>query len=735
MLLSEGSCPYSCESLGKQILKYRNPPDGSVGQAPQSRDPEITLTIPESVLTWKGGNRAPGTQMLVFRATYAKKPVNKLKRTPLHLINFVSRKGCRKNITVDSRKGCRKNIAVEVNRLNFSDIGQNRAALAKAKQQLYLHNVHDSIKSEVFEEKDEKESLNSTSSIGGSNGRMEETSCTGESISSQQRGIQCCSTQVICNGMPVINNCTAENSWPSLDGNLSRGVTNSEPPLSVLEGKGKSSLSRHGLSQKKAKAKPKRAKMDASVMTELSFGTGIITDLSTVSHEPLHVSNHVDNFTPVPSFNTSNHHYTSNHTYSPPLTKKGFRDKCTSPKLLFRNGRFNGCSVNGYSIPEVAALREGILHPSSTEQAEKSLHGKQTATNVSGNMEAGISSFMTQHEVTTVQKEATKNGGNYLKRLPKCKKRIMKRQLKHKGLAGTGKRGTHSFLVSLPRVHYDSLPKHSDLLDTTLTPPPHNDETCGDGGTGGRPNSYRRRSEVQLLLDGDKPPGQRLSATEVPVFIAEDISNRSSRNVTGPNSPWLGSSTRKITPVEHFAFPLPNPFSPKKNPSSISGNVSSFPQLVEGSVQQHKKRHGSNRETSPEHPPPTKQPRVASSSSAMKSFDEKEREKVEDKTHGLDVLEEVLSTRKHPNGVTMSPSMPSPMVPEHGPLPKRDHLLPGQSEEVFGAELVVFDSRGECLIKDGKYSILMQSCSKSGLSTFEPLTWANVFGGGRTSKV
>ena len=56
-------------------------------------------------------------------------------------------------------------------------------------------------------------------------------------------------------------------------------------------------------------------------------------------------------------------------------------------------------------------------------------------------------------------------------------------------------------------------------------------------------------------------------------------------------------------------------------------------------------------------------------------------------------------------------------------------------DDVFVSELVVFDSRGDCLLQEGEYSILMQQYSKKEkdesprLLTFPPLTWSSVFGG------
>ena len=66
-------------------------------------------------------------------------------------------------------------------------------------------------------------------------------------------------------------------------------------------------------------------------------------------------------------------------------------------------------------------------------------------------------------------------------------------------------------------------------------------------------------------------------------------------------------------------------------------------------------------------------------------------------------------------------------------------------DDVFASEVVVFDSRGDCLLQEGEYSIIMQRCSNSKkkgvgeetdeLLTFPPLTWSSVFGGCNEMKV
>ncbi len=742
--LSEGVYPYSCSSLGKQVLKYNDPsaddedktllqqssPGSTTGK---NGEQGITLTIPESVLTWKG-NRMPGTQMLVFRATYAKKAANKPKRMPLHLINFVS------------RKGCSKNVAVEVNRLNLTDIGQN-----KPKTKPLLRNnlgTNATTNGEFLLEGDETTrggdgtSAHSLSSTSASCNRIPVDGA--DSLKTVLSSGQANNThrQVMTNGIPVVNNCVTK-KLPQTHSAQVEIVNSSLNPVASQSKRG-AGLVKYRLLQKK-KSKMKRVKIDASVMTEISFGTDTIMDMSTVSHTSSSCndfysnSDHPSTFISSPSESMD---FVTNHTLSPPRTKQGFMDKCTSPKVLFRNGSFNG--LNGYAVPEVAALRG----------------------NISGSRKSnGINpKVIPPSEITDGKCSGGGGGGGGGGGKLKHRKRHVERKKRLKcnyPTAGRGKRGMRSFLVSLPRKHYDNQylgqQQHLNCLDSVDAASLQGESPGGKTYT----STYRRRSEVQLLLDGDKPPGQRLSPMEIPVFTAEDISNRSSRNVTTSASPWLESSTRKITPVEHYTYPL----SPGKRTSfsSLIGN-SSLPTSPSGldapstSNDIFRKRGATSMEAispvSPDHLPFTKRARVIRTPPRGFSENEKEEKKDMDTTSAnttsittssersleFDVLEEL---NKYNQKLTSNPVLLRASIPTSSPTPSlesrgvTDTTTLHHEEEVFNAELVVFDSRGECLIKDGEYSILMQSCLKerSGLSTFEPLTWATVFGGESDSEV
>lgn len=430
--------------------------------------------------------------------------------------------------------------------------------------------------------------------------------------------------------------------------------------------------------------------------------------------------------------------------------------------MLFRNGSLNGLSqLNGYAIPEVVALKESRSVVSKTSKYE--------AEHFPPNPQQDVTSLR------GASKGIGRGGGGSGGDLTDSSK-LKRFKKKHKYPAGSGKRGTRSFLVSVPRVYYDSQLKRSNLDSHGVDIVSQQSEELGI-----RSNpQHRRRSEIQLLLDGDKPRGQRISATDIPIFTAEDISNRASRtSSTGLSSAWLGSSTRKITPVEHFAYPL----SPTKRGTSNNYNgesdinyitastnhsggiapssptAASYPHDIPSSSNP-RKRNGngidmpSPESSSPDHPPPAKHPKVTTTQfNSVEILDEEEMVGGSDSNRhlGLQALEEEEEDReKEGRWDPKKVAVPSPEVPSAAagaaasPLhnsskPEDDH----QNQGVFSAELVVFDSRGECLIGEGDYSILMQSSYPRGeearrerltLSSFEPLTWNTIFGDGSSTK-
>ena len=787
MQLSEGSHPYSCSSLGKRFLKYKassashdDISDSNGGDADGEEDAvsssqpnspkesqDLTLTIPESVLTWKGDCGPPGTQMLVFRVSYVSRgPTNKPKRKPLQLINFVSRKGCRKNV---------KNVAVEVNRLNLAEIGQSKS---KAKQQLRVGEPGSSRNDgEMFSE----DAVRNGSGLGGLGGEG-----GGEMVEATSDLSITTSTMAAINDLSTSVEVMVGNGQRQGEGHVAAARDKQATPLQGGTegggggGKGKSSLSKHSLLQKKSRTKLKKSKMDASVMTEISYGTDDIPDLYTTagSHTPL--TPPLNNYVAKGNHSNTYSFPPKDHTQSPPLPKVGFVHKCTSPRHPFRNGTLNGV-LNGYALPEVTAALKGRSEP-----CPEKIHEDDDGLFVADQLKVGSTR---DGFLKTLTKQSSKRRG---------RRKMMSQRHRNPQTAppvGTGKRGTHSFLVSIPRIYYNnhrrpwSYSRNSADSAMQLA----EEEARGGKSTMAPSTPHRRRSEIQLLFDGDKPPGQRISELDIPVFVAEDISNRSvSSTNTGSNAIWLGSSTRKITPTEHFSYPLHSPSPTKRQSNGIAAvaNAADFCNGFSsatlspghgGSGGNHRKRMSSSMDTTsaispPDSFPPSKQPKVAlgisdfdpqpvtsnkqPAAKSLSSVSMNAKEKGEDclpdphphPTAAEPVLEAemalegeekalegemaALGGEKHghlSNGLMMLTSFP----PRIGAVTKGEgekeepSSSASQSSTSFGAELVVFDSRGECLVRDGEYSILMQCYSgkkSRGLSTFEPLTWKTVFG-------
>ena len=697
MRLSEGSYPYSCHSLGKQILKYKAateekgegvahpplPPSGGQG--------DLTLTIPESLLTWKG-DRTPGTQMLVFKATCVQRQP---KKKPLHLYNFASR---------------RKNAVVQVNRLN---IGQSMG----------------------------KPKVVSSQGVGGDSSRLEQHSGVGVGATSLGQSVGAAG-EASCGGQEQVRNST---QTPRCQGAgnceeaVGRGAASMEQSLVCDvgcsahdknvgagggegaggerggDGKGKTSLSKHGLLQKKSKSKLKRAKMDASVMTEISYGTEIIPDMGGISHNPF-IPNGAGDHSAKANQSAGTFSALSDPTFSPPTAKKGFVHRCTSPKIRFVNGS-NGL-LNGYAIPEVAA-------------ALKARRGHQTT--VAKSVEPPRASPVKRCTASPIHKPLIQKKSVIRKRIVKINNRTSngtgnaRFKQKIKIPAGSGKTGMRSFLVSYPRLHYDRQP--SVAADRSAH--------AGSSPAG----RHKRRSQTEMLLDGDKPRGQRLSESGIPVFVAEDISNRSSSGSAsgaGSHALWLESSTRKITPVEHFAYSIPSAvLSPTKRTSSSSSATSNEVSRVQSSSPSgnHRKRISevAGADSPPLLlPPPVKQPKVVPDASSAKES-EREKEVGVSKGTGQDGMAGEKCAANM-NGF-VQPLLPPPVTQLVTTPIRTEATPPISTTTVFSAELVVFDSRGECLVRDGSYSILLQCCTNKnglGLSTFEPLTWSSVFGSEKT---
>lgn len=236
----------------------------------------------------------------------------------------------------------------------------------------------------------------------------------------------------------------------------------------------------------------------------------------------------------------------------------------------------------------------------------------------------------------------------------------------------------------------------------------------------------RKRSEIQLLLDGDKPPGQRISPDEIPVFTAEDPSNRATRYMALQSNKgcWtqLGTGTRKITPVEPFTYSIAPTLIPNKM-SGIKRSLSESDALLSSDISS----------------PPPKMARVSETDDQPEENMEETLKGQNSDTGPMRAFSKSLSPPPSP----MPPPPPSPPPNFENELDDKIHDSSEQApqsiapEGLFCAEMVVFDSRGECLLDKGEYSILMQKCSQKEagsepppLVTFSPLSWSSVFGGG-----
>lgn len=403
--------------------------------------------------------------------------------------------------------------------------------------------------------------------------------------------------------------------------------------------------------QRRVKSKVKREKRDACVMTDITLGTAPIDDLPQTPKIPSVDARPKGKH---PSKKASPQSSKSCGLSSPPSTPKEANDKSTSPlilKLSFKNGTG---SINGMVLPNGYATAEEM------ETQEKK--SKALASSV------GARNEELQHPESLSDDNATTHSIN-----PETGEAISTAEP-----LPPGSSGEHPLVVSIPRSYYN-------LSRSSSTSSLASESSL----------SYRRgprlprRSEIQLLLDGDKPPDRRISAQEIPVFIAEDVSNRTTRSSASQSrGPWhtLGSSTRRITPVEHFVYPLPT-LAPKK---TSTGNP-------------RKRSLSDSDQPSASSPPPAKQPRTE-----------------------MEVID------KQPNTPKTPPDEEEMRDLELRPQPRC--LI--QTDDVFCAELAMFDSRGYCLLEDGDYTLLMQKCSKkdedSGtILTFVPLTWNTVFGNGK----
>ena len=755
--------PYSHSSLGKFVLEYQHDSNtsstsssklsckkansSSIDGSSSSGRHDLTLSIPESELTWKGGSRSTGTQMLVFRACQ-------------HVAGERNSVRKRARLPSSSKKPGRKTVALELNRINPAKF-QSQATAPSSMA------VHDQLVVDSGNKGGRPSGVDSQSS------RRKSSSSSVENSGSTVKVVH-----VNGHSSSVATKSSSKMNWSNCN------HSQEEANLSVES----SPEANSGAARTKGLFK-KTETREIGVMTDLC-GIDSVLDFSSVSS------------------NLTNRKRSSNLRLSLqpcPSLKKGCTDRCTSPGFPskhqpFRNGGVNGFTFNGYASPDVLTLRAG---PSVYQQNRKKKalllmqnhtdHQQQAECLLDLERSGGEEAMMTHTDPETGE---------------------IRPRAEFQAAAGGGG-GELPFKVSIPRTVLNSSSNGDDgCIDGSMVGPiattggtavigggseevgsvqlqatPNDTNKKGStqsSSTGAQPqqkspSAYKRRSEVQLLLDGDKPPSERISASEVPIFTAEDVSSRNTRN-TGRgsggaggqlNKSWLDSSTRKITPVDHFDYAfvsltekVTGIVHSSSNSGGGGGGASSG---VSSSAASSRKRNISNSDGSVATtlssgkgggsgavPPPTKQAKIVSNGRANSSSVNVEENC---KLDGVDPSSEnaapftsptldstVQDTTADISKAVASYGSSSSLESESLGMAKGsddglvDKNSPFQPDDVFASELVVFDSRGDCLLQEGEYSILMQRCSKKdsvedvpGLLTFPPLTWSSVFAGGCTN--
>ena len=416
------------------------------------------------------------------------------------------------------------------------------------------------------------------------------------------------------------------------------------------------------------------AKRDACIMTDIALGTEATVNHATVSHL------------------TSNGHLFS----SPLLPKKGFAHNFTSSLLNKFPALRNALeSLNGHTLPNGYAEDEHSFEDSSEGKAA-------------------------QHLVNSTSSHHNQENGPPADRIDQnCSD------------------SDYSLTVSIPFACCNRpLSSSASSLNSDAS-------HLHAEGKGKCKGSFRKRSEVQLLLDGDKPRGERISTEEVPVFTAEDPASRATCNNATPSVPskgsWtrFGTGTRKITPVEPFNYPL--------SPTLLARKVGA-------ANSQNRKRTFSESNVLVPTPsvtyPPSKVARVAEKEKEDKVSSaeaEEKSEKLEDEDKMKEdttpiKIDTTSSSSDHPMQIeddqNLARTQTTTITSSHHPSSSSFSPSPSvPSGDVFSAEIAVFDSRGECLLEEGEYSIFMQKCPKkenasdTALTSFAPLSWSSVFGG------
>ena len=757
--------PYSHSRLGKFVLDYHHDCNKDVSKINwrDTNGRDLMLSIPESELTWKGGSKTQGTQMLVFRATQSldiKPETAKDKSSQL-----VSSTSSASNLST-GKKTARKTVALELNRIN-------PASLAKLQSQATVSSTVQSYDQAVGE--------------GGS--RLPAVDCQAKkrngSIGSA-KNVAIASQNLNGHVPSSVTNNTGSKSSSKQNRSSNSRKQQVDTSIDDSEKSGADVGQNLGSARTEAFFRKKPDTKEVGVMTDLC-GIDSVLDLSPVNSKP----SKVDGATNRKRFDTL--HLSLDPR---PSLKTGCVDRCTSPGFpskyqpFTNGGGFNGLIFNGYASPDVLTLRAG---PGTYQRNKKALSllnsrmDKRMNSLVSLERNGQLGATMTHKDPETgeIRLYSELLGGA---------------RAFADGSPGA-RRGGVPFTISIPRTIL-SPPSQQvsdmesagelDVEEGTSADKSEQVSSNIDNKKGGKAESlpaqqkssstssstYRRRSEIQLLLDGDKPPSERISASEVPIFTAEDLSSRNTRSTGGGgavggasggggggvmNKPWLDSSTRKITPVAHFDhsyFSFPQKFTGivSSHSTSTASNVSSAANSRKRSVSDSESTVSKNLSSeSVITPPPPKQQKV--SGSGMNTSTVMEESKGESSQGGDPTLSECSS-----NGVVCNPSQDATQPVSTLSATNKSEIdgcdVDSESssksdsnnvsslfhpDDVFTSEVVVFDSRGDCLLQEGEYSIMMQRCSNSKrdqgveemdeLLTFPPLTWSSVFGGCNEIKV
>lgn len=813
--------PYSYSTLGKFVLDYHHDKKAvnelNCRSAHRSNR-NLTLSIPESELTWKGGSRSAGTQLLVFRASRwlgstckpetAKKTVSELHSSSSS--TFTASPFCTPSSSSSStstiKKTARKTVALELNRI--TPVGLARIHSHGVSSSSSTHHSHDI-----------------TIATDSSKHRQKSDRPLAVVVDSQQNFRRNGSLAPLENAafspsllIKKVNghDLAVGNSVTALGGKSSNRQSRSscnhkqqQEEEGTFEDTGYSeSDSDHngGTGMSLASSKKRPATKEIGVVTDLC-GIDSVLDLSPA------ISKTTTNNLASGRKGSANLRLSLQPT---PSLKEGCTDRCTSPGFPlkqppFRNGGFNGFTFNGYTNPDVLRLRAGPnVYQKHKKKKKKvlSLLQRQRLQQIKTMLASDLSNVQFEEEAACVPHKDPETGE--IRPFGEIQGGNLYNVSDRDNGGGNGRSGDVPFTISIPRTLLDSSvlnESDSDGMeyvdteeglvgdDSAQMPSDVDGRKDGTGGDGGGNNvlsqlknpstttssssTYRRRSEIQLLLDGDKPPSERISASEVPIFTAEDVSSRNNRASGGGggsgawggassgssgqvNKSWLDSSTRKITPVEHFDYSY---VSLNQKITGIINSSSSNTSGVNSATSSASNRKRNIRES--ESPlsaslssvPPKKQVKVNSGSSggtAEENHHSRERSSsaLPECVGGCN-YPTVLSPTESPaqdtslteNSSTVCGEGTKDKIKQESDNARRGGTDDGDTlfrpDEVFASELVVFDSRGDCLLKEGEYSIIMQRCSKkeaaagesSELLTFPPLTWNSVFGGCTNTKV